>query len=214
MIIDKNTVANVAYKIHIDNNNGEMIEFVDESNPKQMVFGINKLIPGFEEGLFGKGNGEFSFYIEPEKAFGEFIDDLKVNVPKEAFMDQGEIREDLLFIGNKINMLDDRGNQMKGTILEVKDKEVLMDFNHPLAGKKLFVEGKIMSIRTATEYDLAPVSGGCGCGSGCGCSSNSANSEVQNSCGCESENESGGCEACGTPMENDGMSHHHHHHHN
>lgn len=195
MIIDKDTVATIAYKINLNGPDGEMIEYADENSPRELVFGHGQLIPGFENNLMGKELGDFVFEIQPEQAFGPVRYELQVPVPKEAFMDGDKLRDDLLVVGNKINMLDDAGRQIKGVVLEVNESDVLMDFNHPLAGKKLHVSGNVLSIRTATEYDWAPAHSGCGCGGGsCGCGSGHSHQQEGDSC-CSDEE---GCEACGT----------------
>jgi FKBP-type peptidyl-prolyl cis-trans isomerase SlyD len=199
MVIENNTVASMAYKIYLDSPNGEMVESVDEQSPREIILGKDHLISGFENGLLGKGIGEFSIEIDSENAFGPIFPELKVPVQKTAFMDQGTLREDLLFVNNTINMLDQNGRQLRGVIKEIGEEEVLMDFNHPFAGKNLFVSGNIFSIRSATEFDLVS-HGGCGCGSGgCGCGSgHSHHDEHANCCSSDSQGEEG-CEACGTP---------------
>ena len=103
MKIDFNTVAEVAYKILLDHANGEMIEYADEDNPRRIVLGQDDLIPGFEEGLRGKTTGPFSFPVRQDKAFGAYDSALVTDVPKQAFLDDGVIREDLLFTGNRVN---------------------------------------------------------------------------------------------------------------
>jgi FKBP-type peptidyl-prolyl cis-trans isomerase SlyD len=194
MIIENDTVATIAYKINIDSPDGEMIEYADEASPRELVFGHGQLIAGFENGLTGKGLGDFSFEITPEEAFGPVRYELQVPVPKEAFQDGDKIREDLLFVGNKINMLDDAGRQVQGVVMEVNEADVLMDFNHPLAGKKLFVSGNVLSIRTATEYDYAPAHS-CGCGGGsCGCGGGHGHHHAEGESCCSDEES---CEVCG-----------------
>lgn len=201
MIIENNTVASVAYKIYLESPNGEMVESVEEQSPREILLGRDHLISGFENGLLGKGIGRFSIEIDPEDAFGPFYPELKVPISKSAFMDQGTLRDDLLFVNNTINMLDQNGRQLRGVIMEINEEEVLMDFNHPFAGKNLFVSGNILSIRSATEYDLASHGGGCGCGSGgCGCGSGHSHDEHSSCCSSDSHGEEG-CEACGTPSE-------------
>jgi FKBP-type peptidyl-prolyl cis-trans isomerase SlyD len=200
MVIENNTVAHVAYKIYINGPEGEMVESVEEQAPREILLGSDHLISGFENGLLGKGVGEFSFKIEPEDAFGPVFSELKVPVPKTAFMDQGSLRSDLLYVNNTINMLDQNGRQLRGVIMEIGDESVLMDFNHPFAGKDLFVTGNILSIRTANEYDLAAHTSGCGCGSGsCGCGSHHHEHAEADSC-CSEHGEEG-CETCGTPSQ-------------
>lgn len=194
MKIDFNTVAEVAYKILLDHANGEMIEYADEDNPRRIVLGQDDLIPGFEEGLKGKTTGPFSFSVRQDKAFGSYDSTLVTDVPKQAFLDDGVIREDLLFTGNRVNMLDHHHNKVTGTILEIGEEKVRMDFNHPLAGKDLFVTGEVLSVREATADELTPDEG-CGCGSGCGCQSHETR---------ETEEEAY-CETCGNPADKMGQ---------
>lgn len=191
MHIDKNTVATLAYSMHIDNPEGELLEMIEEQQPKEMIFGFDSLIPGFEKQMMQREVGSsFSFVVTPEEAFGSYRDEMLVDVPKQAFMINGELRSDLLFVGNEIAMMDHQGNPIKGKVLELTDEQVKMDFNHYLAGKQLFVEGKVLDVREVTPDDLQPKNS---CGTGCGCGSGQ-------------KEESSGC--C-----SDGGHHGHHHHH-
>jgi FKBP-type peptidyl-prolyl cis-trans isomerase SlyD len=200
MVIDNNVVANLAYKIHLEGPQGDLVESVEEQAPREILFGIDRLISGFEKGLFGKGTGDFSFEIQSEDAFGPFLEELKVPVSKEAFMDRGTLREDLLYVNNTINMLDQNGRQLRGTIREIHEEDVLMDFNHPFAGKNLYVTGNVLSLRSATEYDIDAHSG-CGCGGGsCGCGGgHEHHSHSEGSCCSTDSHGEEGCEVCGTP---------------
>jgi FKBP-type peptidyl-prolyl cis-trans isomerase SlyD len=206
MHITLNTTASLAYRIHAEKPDGELIEFFDPSTPKQMIFGYDQQIEGFEKGLMGRKTGPFSFEITPNDAFGMYQESLNIWVPKSAFMDQGELRTDLLVLGNKINMLDNRGNKINGTIKSIEADSVLMDFNHPLAGKHLYVSGEILSIRPVNQRDLASLQTqeSCGCGSDCGCSSHN---EAKDSCCSSPSNEEEGCEVCGNPPEKMGQGH-------
>lgn len=193
MIIDKNTVATLVYSIRINDANGEIIEDA-QREPKEMLFGYDKMISGFETNLSGMTNGnDFSFSLSSAESFGDYRQDMLVNVPKKAFMVNGELREDLIFIGNVISMMDNSGRPLKGKVVEVLDESIKMDFNHPLAGESLFVTGTVLNVREMTPADLEPKSGGCG--SGCGCSSEG---ESGGSCSTEKESskeDDGGC--CG-----------------
>ncbi len=187
---DKNTVMEIAYKILLDNENGEMVEYADKENPLRVVLGKDNLIPGFEEELKGRDVGPFSFVIDEENAFGPRYDELVTEVPKTAFTENGKIREDLLFIGNQIPMLDNRKRKVQGTVVQVNVNDVVMDFNHPLAGKRLLINGEILSVDEVDAMELES-SGGCGCGSGCGCSSEKEELEY--------------CETCGNPADKMGQ---------
>ncbi len=203
MRITQDTTAVLAYKMHTDRPDGELIEFFDESTPKQMMFGYDQQIDGLEKGLMGRESGKFSFEIEPEDAFGTYQEALNIWVPKSAFMDQGELRTDLLIQGNTINMMDNQGHKITGTIKNIDTDSVFMDFNHPFAGKKLFVSGEIMSIRPVNERDLASLQRQGSCGSGCGCGSNESHSG--DSCCSSGDDSEEGCEVCGNPPEKMGQ---------
>lgn len=219
MNIDNNTVANVAYKIHANTPDGDLIEFADEKSPRAMIFGYQKVIPGFESNMIGLDEGaSFDFELNPDQAFGDYRSEMVVDVPKTAFMVNGELKEDLLYIENEISMMDNQGNPMKGKIIEVGTDAVKMDFNHPLAGKKLFITGKVLNVRPITQEDLQPQSGGC-CGGECGCgpeenSHDHGHSHGQGGgCGCstgEGEHththaEGDDCQVCGNPPEKQGQ---------
>ncbi len=208
MKISNNIAAAVSYSIHANNNSsGELIEFADDKNPKLLIFGNSSLIPGFETHMNGLEAGDdFEFTLTPEESFGNYRKDLIVDVPKSSFEINGVLKEDLLYLGNEISMLDNGGNTVLGTVIEITDKIIKMDFNHKLADKNLFVSGKIHEVRSVTEEDLAPAGG---CGSGCGCSSN----KEAESTACCSSNEvhehanDDDCPTCGNPAELRGQGH-------
>jgi len=205
MKITTNAAAQVSYKILTNDKSGELIEFADSKNPRLLIFGNNSLIPGFETHMDGLQAGDdFEFSLNPEESFGNYRDDLMVGVPKSAFMIDGVLKEDLLYMGNEISMLDNNGNVVSGRVIEINPDNVKMDFNHKLAGSGLYVVGQIHSVREVTSDDLAP-SGGCG--SGCGCSSKSD----ANSCSTEEKTHDhayeGDCPSCGNPEELRGKGH-------
>ena len=199
MKIEKNTVARVTYSIYLDNITGEVIENSDALNPRSMIFGVDRMIPGFEQKLTGLSGGEkFSFELSEDEAFGHYRDEMIINVPKTAFMMDGKIREDLLFVGNEIGMMDNHGNPLRGKVTEIGEEKVIMDFNHKLAGKKLFITGSVLDVRPVTDEDLAP-KGGC-CGGSCGCGSGEKKSH-----GHHHHEDEGNCEVCGNPPEKQGQ---------
>lgn len=206
MNISDNTAAQVSYKIQKDNRNGELIEFAEESSPRTLIFGNQRMMPGIEEKLMGLTDGDaFEFALEPEQSFGTYREDMVLNVPKSAFMVNGELKSDLLYLGNEISMRDQQGNPVSGRVMEILEDAVRMDFNHTLAGSGLYMSGKIHHVRELTEDDLAPK----GCGSGCGCSSEES---TGGSC-CSSHNDDheheyeDDCPSCGNPAHLRGKGH-------
>ena len=91
----------------------------------------------------------------------------------------------MLTIGNQIPMSDAQGNRMLGTVKEVAEETVKMDFNHPMAGKTLNFDVEVVEVRDVTPEDLAS-QGGCNCGCHGDCES-----------GCEGGHCGDNAEGCG-----------------
>lgn len=194
MVISEEKVVSLQYTLRLDNAQGEIVETVDAERPLKFIFGVGQLLPLFEENLKGLKIGDsFAFTLKPEDAYGLVSDDYVVDVPKRAFVVNGELREDLLQIGKQLPMRDSNGAPINGTIIKISDEAVTMDFNHPMAGKTLAFNGSVVEVRQATEDELdsgypeGMGGGGCGCGSG-GCGSGSCESGGCSDDGCGSDN--------------------------
>ena len=119
------------------------------------LFGAGGLLPEFETNLAGKLVGSnFEFQILSANAYGEFDENALEYVPKDIFMVDGQLAEDMLQIDKVINLRDQSGGMMRARVAEVAEAEVLLDFNHPLAGVNLFFKGDILDIRDATAEEL------------------------------------------------------------
>jgi FKBP-type peptidyl-prolyl cis-trans isomerase SlyD len=122
-------------------------------------------------------------------------------LPKKIFEIEGKIDNEILFEGNVVPMMDSSGNRLMGSVVEIGEDIVTMDFNHPLAGENMYFTGKVLGVRDASAEEIAALfsGGGCGCGS-CDCGSKGSGAEGEGSCGCGSSNGggcgSGGCGNC------------------
>ena len=170
MKVEQNKMVGVDYKLTVD---GQIADQSRPGQPLEFIFGTGMLLPKFEEASLGKGIGEsVAFTLEPKDGYGEIIAEAIVDLPKDIFMVDGKLAEDILFVGSQVPMSDAQGNRMMGIVKEVGDTTVKMDFNHPMAGKTLNFEVDVVSVRDVTPEDLQ---GGCscgecgdGCGEGCG----------------------------------------------
>ncbi len=197
MKTDYNTAVFIAYKIHLDSPDGEMIEFSGEQNPRKMILGHDDIIESFENKILGIEEGdEFEFKLMSHEAFGDYKPEMITDVPKDTFRVDGVLREELLYLNNEVSMIDNQGNPVKGKILEIGDKWVKMDFNHPLAGKQLFISGKITNVRPVTQNDLQPHNSGC-CGGSCGCGSSEKDDKDHKHQYTHAEEDA--CSVCGNP---------------
>ena len=159
-----------SYKV-TDNDSGRVLFEASENAPDAMVYGVSQeVIPGLVETLKGlKAGDKFSVTLPPEVAFGHRSEDNVIEVPVEAFMRDGQIAEEVV-VNATLPMMTAEGYTVTGTVKEIGDKAVVMDFNHPFAGLTVNFEGQVQEVRPATEEELNPKHGGCcgGCGGG-GC---------------------------------------------
>ncbi|MDG5800553.1 FKBP-type peptidyl-prolyl cis-trans isomerase [Marinilabiliaceae bacterium ANBcel2] len=161
MEIGKNKFVTLTYQLRLNSAEGDLIEETNKENPLQFVFGAGRMIEMFEKNLDGLKTGdEFAFGLKADEAYGQVNKDAVVDLPKNIFEVNGTVDEQMLTVGNTIPMQDAQGNRLNGTVLEVVDEAVKMDFNHPLAGDDLHFTGSVVEVREATPEELAAV-GGC-----------------------------------------------------
>jgi FKBP-type peptidyl-prolyl cis-trans isomerase SlyD len=156
MTVGENKVVSMTYMLREGNAAGEMIQKVTEDRPFVYLFGIGGLLPSFKANLQGLKTGDgFSFILKSHEAYGFPSDDNIIRLDKQVFEIDGVIDESVIKVGEIIPMEDEEGYPLTGKILEVEGNNVLVDFNHPLAGLDLYFEGKILDIRDATREELA-----------------------------------------------------------
>jgi FKBP-type peptidyl-prolyl cis-trans isomerase SlyD len=153
MQISENTVVKITYELYV---NDEIIEVAGEDDPMFFLFGMSGLPPMFEKNLEGLKTGDsFNFDVKNDGGYGELDEEAIVDFPIEQFaIEDGEIPDGLLEIGNSIPFSNDEGQSMMGRIIEISKEIVTLDFNHPLAGKDMHFEGTILSIRPATKTEI------------------------------------------------------------
>jgi FKBP-type peptidyl-prolyl cis-trans isomerase SlyD len=156
MTVAENKVVSMTYTLREGNATGEMIQKVTEDRPFVYLFGIGGLLPSFKANLQGLKTGDdFSFILKSHEAYGFPSDDNIIRLDKKVFEIDGVVDETVIKVGEIIPMEDEEGYPLTGKILEVDGDNVLVDFNHPLAGLNLYFEGKILDVRDATQEELA-----------------------------------------------------------
>ena len=104
--------------------------------------GAGQMISGFDSAVVGMAVGETkNISLSPENAYGETIPEAITDVPKTAFPEGYNFQVDEMVHGQN-----DLGQPVVGRIHEVKEQEVTIDFNHPMAGKDLNFEIELVSI--------------------------------------------------------------------
>lgn len=156
MKVGKDKVVTLTYTLRFDDVNGEIIQKVDIDRPFVHLFGNGTLLPVFEANIDGcEPEKDFGFALTPQEGYGEFTEEAIIELEKSIFEKEGKVDDELLKIGNMITMQDQEGRPIDGRVLEIKDEKVIMDFNHPLAGKNLHFSGKVIDVRDASEEELS-----------------------------------------------------------
>lgn len=151
----------------------ELKEKATEEHPFQFITGLGGTLDTFEKQLKNLNKGDkFEFTIPASEAYGEFEEENIRRVPKSMFEIEGKFDAERIFEGNVIPLMDNEGHHFYGTVTEVAADSVVIDLNHPLAGKDLTFSGVIIESRPATneeiQEEIKMMSGGGGCGCGCG----------------------------------------------
>lgn len=191
MKITTNKYVAVTYDLNVgEGEDRELMEKATAEVPLKFIFGIGMMLPAFESALKGLEVGDtFNFTLKPSDAYGEYREDYVLDLEKKIFEVEGKFDAERIKEGNTVPMMDSNGNRMNGSVLEVKEDIVVMDFNHPLAGETLHFSGEVLDVHEPTAEEIAELTsphGGCGCGCD-DCGGGCGEHEHDGSCGC------GGC---------------------
>jgi FKBP-type peptidyl-prolyl cis-trans isomerase SlyD len=129
MAIENNQVVSITYELKI---NGEVVDSNIDKDPLEFTFGTGQLIPGLESRMIEMNEGDKEEIAVPAaEAYGEYNEEAKQTLPKEQF----EGIE--LSVGMPLQGQGQDGQPIQVVVEEIKENEVVVDFNHPLAGKDL-----------------------------------------------------------------------------
>ena len=119
--------------------NGKVFDTSVEKDPLEVVVGQSGLIKGFEEGLMGMEEGEKkTIELIPEDAYGQLIEGRTQEVEKSMLPEEIQVGMALQANGEVGTMV--------VTVKEIKEETVVLDANHPLAGKDLIFELEILEV--------------------------------------------------------------------
>lgn len=167
MTIAKDKVASIDYTLTGDS--GEVIDSSEGKRPLEYIHGQGSIIAGLEKALEGKAPGEsLRVSIQAANAYGEHNPKLVQPVPRANFGGIPKIEVGMQFQSRTPN-----GVHVV-RVVDVNDQHVTVDANHPLAGKTLHFEVKVLNVRDARPEELEHAHvchsdggcGSCGCGDG------------------------------------------------
>lgn len=147
ILIGKNCVVSIHYTLTDDD--GNILDTSINDEPLHYLHGANNLIPGLENELTGKAAGAaFTVKVAPDEAYGVYHEELVQTVPLDMFKGVDEVHPGMQFETQGAN-----GPEMI-IVTAVKDGQVTVDGNHPLAGKTLHFDVKVEAVRDASREEI------------------------------------------------------------
>ncbi len=147
MNISKNCIVTLNYTLTDDEN--ETLDTSVGGEPLVYLHGAQNIIPGLEEALEGKKMGDkFKVSIPAEKAYGEHMEEMIQNIPKNQFPPGQDLQPGMKFQANSPQ------GPIVLTVVEVGETDIMVDGNHPLAGENLNFDVEVAEVRAATEEEL------------------------------------------------------------
>lgn len=162
MAISKDSVVSIFFEIK-DANTNEILEDNTHHEPIEFILGKGSILESLEEEIEKlDAPSSCDILIKKDRAFGEYNPELIQELPKEQFAGID------LQVGMELFGEGEDGQTVRVIVKEIKDDSVVIDYNHPYAGKDLLFSLDILSVREATEDELArgfvAPAHSCGCG--------------------------------------------------
>ncbi len=147
-MIKKNIVVAIDYTLTVD---GEVIDSTKDREPLEFLQGHGNIIAGLEENMLGMEIGESKdLTVSPEDGYGKTDEEAFLEIPTNEFPENIPVE-----IGTELEVQDDEGKPAYARIEKIENNVALLNFNHPLAGKKLHFAVTVISLREPSEEELA-----------------------------------------------------------
>lgn len=138
--IQPDSLITMHFRLALDN--GFIVEDTWNDEPLSVKLGEGALIDGLEGAIVGLKVGETkSIELTPAQAFGPWDDERIMEMDKSDFPNELAIEK-----GKIIGFTAPSGEEVAGTVRDIRDDVVVVDFNHPLAGKQVIFDVEIISI--------------------------------------------------------------------
>lgn len=168
MLVENNQVVSMEYEVK-EAGQDNIVDSNIGGEPLSFIIGKGQIIKGLEEKLLGmKKDEKADILVKANDAYGEYNAEAVAKAPIEQFSGIE------LQVGMPLYGQSEDGQTVMVTVKEIGEKEVTVDYNHPLAGKDLMFSVTILDVREpsveeAMSGQIQKSDDGCGCGTGCGC---------------------------------------------
>jgi FKBP-type peptidyl-prolyl cis-trans isomerase SlyD len=141
--------AVVSLNYSLSDDEGAILDTNEDCGPLTYLHGFDNIIPGLERELEGAEQGfKNTIVVEPVDAYGELDPEAIFTVSRADFPEDMVITEGMQVVGDTPN------GPVSLVVTEVRDDEVMVDANHPLAGKRLHFSVEVLAVRAATDAEL------------------------------------------------------------
>ena len=149
MTISKDKVVNIHYRL--SEAGGSELESNSQGMPLAYLHGHGNILPSLEKGLEGLEVGaEVQVALKPEEAYGPYLEGHAQRVPIKHITSHHK----RLLPGGLVQVNTEKG-VINARIIKVGKFNVDLDLNHPFAGKSLVFDITVVSLRDATEEEIA-----------------------------------------------------------
>ena len=146
LVIAEGTKVTLHFAIKMED--GHVVDSTFDEEPATFTVGDGNLLAGFEEVLMGLSSGvKEVFTVSPEKGFGQHNPSNIQMIARDQFSDDIVLEKGLV-----LSFADAQNAELPGVVADFDDKEVTVDFNHPLAGKQVEFEVEIIAVEAAVTH--------------------------------------------------------------
>ena len=134
------STVKVNYTVRLDD--GTIVDSTKEHGPFTFTIGLGAAIPGFEKEIMEMSAGESkTVRVSVEEAYGPYYRELIKEVDRDKFPDDFKFE-----VGQRLEIPAEGGQSAVVTVMQVSDQAVILDTNHPLAGKELIIDIELLHI--------------------------------------------------------------------
>ena len=146
LVVSNATKVTLNFSLALED--GTVVDSNIDADPVTFTVGDGNLLVGFERAMFGlKAGDEKALTILPEQGFGMPNPNNLQEIPKSDFPEDLTLEPGLM-----LSFADAQATELAGVIKEIQDDTILVDFNHPLAGRTLIFTVKIHSVAPAITH--------------------------------------------------------------
>jgi len=139
MIIEKGKTVSFEYTLTLEDK--EVIDTNAGAEPLTFTHGSSQIIPGLEDQMIGmKAGDKKHISVKPEDGYGPIL--------KEAIIElqTKQVPESSRKVGAMLQTESPEGQIIRGRIAAIDAEKAIIDLNHPLAGKDLFFDVKVIAV--------------------------------------------------------------------